>query len=81
MVITNGGKGICVWSIMMTNTQAEKHIWSSCVQILDGRDLLNERTDTENRYLKKASHSITPLYIIVCITCFLIARVCIGYVH
>ncbi|CAB79976.1 hypothetical protein [Arabidopsis thaliana] len=38
--------------------------------ILDGRDLLNERTDTENRYLKKASYLITPLYIIVRFTSF-----------
>ncbi|AEE86086.1 unnamed protein product [Arabidopsis thaliana] len=28
------------------------------VEILDGRDLLNERTDTENRYLKKAKAGI-----------------------
>ncbi|CAH8274581.1 unnamed protein product [Arabidopsis lyrata] len=27
------------------------------VEILDGRDLLNERTDTENRYLKKKPES------------------------
>lgn len=52
--------------LMMSNNSEQKiHIWSSCVQILDGRDLLNERTDTENRYLKKASYLITPLYIIL----------------
>ncbi|KAJ6810837.1 electron carrier/ electron transporter/ iron ion binding protein [Iris pallida] len=27
------------------------------VEIVDGKDLLNARTDTENRYLKKACHS------------------------
>lgn len=40
------------FNVMFSNFM---QLLSSVVQIIDGKDLLNERTNTELRYLKKAS--------------------------
>jgi hypothetical protein len=47
-----GSCGTCIVEVLQCR-RLKSTVWMLCQQILEGKDLLNERTDAEYKFLKK----------------------------